>query len=122
MSDKPSDLIDRHISELKDWRGPLASKLRKAIKQAGPGLQEEWKWGTPVFTSNGNVVALGVFKESVKLNFFKGASLPDPHGLFNGGLDAKTSRSIDLGKGDAIDDAALKELVRAAVAANAKKR
>ena len=96
--------------------------LRAVIRKADSSLQEEWKWGTPVFTSNGNVVAIGAFKDSVKLNFFKGASLPDPHRLFNGGLDAKTSRSIDFGKGDAVDERALRELVAAAVAANAKKR
>jgi hypothetical protein len=114
--------IDQHIAALGDWRGELMAKLRKTINAADAGLHEEWKWDTPVFVANGNVVALGAFKDSVKVNFFKGASLADPHHLFNGGLDAKASRSIDLVKGAKVDDAALKELVRAAVAANAKKR
>ena len=118
---KPSDQIDEHIAQLKDWRGDLMTKLRKIINQSDPSLKEEWKWGTPVWASNGNVVAIGAFKESVKLNFFKGASLPDPHHLFNGGLDAKASRSIDFGKGDRVDEGGLKELVRAAVAQNARR-
>ena len=122
MSGDASALIDKHIAGLGDWRGELMAKLRKTINSASPDLKEEWKWGIPVFSSNGNVCALGAFKESVKVNFFKGASLPDPKHLFNGGLEAKTSRSIDLQRGDRIDDAALKVLVRAAVAANNKQR
>ena len=122
MSGDASALIDKHIAGLGDWRGELMAQLRKTINSASPDLKEEWKWGIPVFSSNGNVCALGAFKESVKVNFFKGASLPDPKHLFNGGLEAKTSRSIDLQRGDRIDDAALKELVRAAVAANNKQR
>jgi hypothetical protein len=96
-------------------------RLRTVINQAEPSLAEDWKWGTPVWTSKGNVCAIGAFKVSVKLNFFKGASLPDPHGLFNGGLDAKASRSIDLVEGDPINEPALQELIRAAVAYNAAK-
>src|SRR5205823_9685344 len=107
---------------LGDWRGETLAKVHKVILPGEWSLAEEWKWDTPVFSSNGNVVAIGVFKESLKINFFKGASLPDPHHLFNGGLDAKTSRSIDLKKGDAVNEAALKELVRAAVARNGGKR
>ena len=121
MRMKPSDQIDQHIGQLSDWRGDLMTKLRAIINQADAGLQEGWKWGTPVWTSNGNVVAIGAFKESVKLNFFKGASLPDPHRLFNGGLDAKASRSIDFVQGDRIDEKALTELVRAAVAENSRR-
>ena len=116
-----SKKIDQHIAGLGDWRGELMARLRKTITSADPSLQEEWKWETPVFVANGNVVALGAFKEAVKVNFFKGASLPDPQHLFNGGLEAKASRSIDLGKGANVNDAALKELVRAAVAANKKR-
>jgi hypothetical protein len=116
-----SRLIDQHIAKYADWRGDVMAKLRAIIKKADPGLQEEWKWDTPVFTSNGNVCAIGAFKESVKLNFFKGASLPDPDHLFNGGLDAKASRSIDFGKGDQIKQEPLQELVRAAAAKNAGK-
>ncbi len=99
----------------------MTSRLRSVIQEADPSLKEEVKWGTAVFTSNGNVVAIGEFKDAVKLNFFKGASLPDPKHLFNGGLDAKTSRSIDFKAGDKVDEAGIKQLVRPAVAANAKK-
>jgi hypothetical protein len=117
-----SKKIDQHIAGLGDWRGALMARLRKTITSADPGLQEEWKWDTPVFVANGNVVALGAFKDAVKVNFFKGAGLADPRHLFNGGLEAKASRSIDLGKGAKVDETALRDLVRAAVAANAKKR
>lgn len=121
MTAGASARIDQHIKGLGDWRGNLMARLRNVIRRADPSLEEEWKWDTPVFTSNGNVCALGAFKDSIKVNFFKGASLPDPKHLFNGGLDAKASRSIDLHKGDRLDEPAFKELVRAAVAANAKR-
>lgn len=121
MSQAPSELIDRHIAGMKDWRGELMARLRVLINEADPTLKEDWKWDTPVWISNGNVCAIGAFKESVKLNFFKGASLPDPKGVFNGGLDAKASRSIDMQEGDQVDAPALQELVRAAVALNAKR-
>lgn len=114
-----SEQISKHIAELADWRGKLLARLRKVILAAAPGLTEEWKWGTPVWTHKGNVVAVGAFKDHLKINFFKGASLPDPHGLFNAGLDAKATRAIDLHEGDKINEAALKELIRAAVALNA---
>ena len=117
-----SKLIDQHIAGLTDWRGDLMARLRTIINKAEPSLKEEWKWDTPVFASNGNVCAMGAFKESVKVNFFKGASLPDPHHLFNGGLDAKASRSIDFAKGDRVNEKALQQLVRAAVAQNSGKR
>lgn len=110
--------IDEHIADLKDWRGDLMTQLRRLINKADPSLKEDWKWGTPTWTSNGNVCAIGAFKETVKLNFFKGAGLPDPHHLFNGGLDAKTSRSIDFKQGERIQSEALTNLIRAAVAAN----
>jgi hypothetical protein len=122
LTEEPSDLIDKQIAELADWRGDLMARLRTVINQAEPGLKEDWKWSTPVWTSKGNVCAIGAFKESVKLNFFNGASLPDPQGLFNGGLDAKASRSIDLVEGDPVNEPALQELIRAAVAHNAAKR
>jgi hypothetical protein len=113
-----SQTITNYIAELADWRGKLLARLRKLILAADPNLAEEWKWGTPVWSLKGNVVAVGAFKNYLKINFFKGASLPDPHGLFNAGLDAKAMRSIDLYEGDKINEAALKELVRAAVALN----
>lgn len=91
------------------------AELRKLINEAEPNLKEDWKWGTPVWTHKGNVVSLGAFKEHVKINFFKGASLDDPNGLFNAGLDAKATRSIDLGENAPIDEQALRDLIRAAV-------
>jgi hypothetical protein len=111
----PSQHIDKHIKELTDWRGTLLARLRKLILEAAPELTEEWKWDTPVWSYKGNVVAGGAFKDHIKLNFFKGASLKDAHGLFNAGLDAKATRGIDFHEGDEIDESALKELVREAV-------
>ena len=113
-----SQHIDNHIKELTDWRGKMLARLRKLILEASPDLTEEWKWDTPVWSYKGNVVAGGVFKDHVKLNFFKGASLEDPKGLFNAGLDAKATRAIDFSKADEIDESALKDLIRAAVAHN----
>src|SRR5712692_8825415 len=104
----PSEQIDKQIADLPDWRGQTMAHLRAIINGADPNLKEEWKWGTPVWADKGNVVALGAFKEHVKINFFKGAFLEDPQGLFNGGLDAKQTRSIDLSEGDAVDEQALK--------------
>jgi hypothetical protein len=116
-----SEQITKHISELGDWRGKQLARLRKLVLAAAPELVEEWKWDTPVWSHNGNVVAAGAFQDHVKLNFFKGASLQDPHKLFNAGLEAKASRGIDLHEGDTINEAALKELVQSAVALNSSK-
>jgi hypothetical protein len=110
-----SQQIDNYINELTDWRGKMVARLRRLIREAAPDLTEEWKWDTPVWSYKGNVVAAGVFKDHVKLNFFKGASLDDPQGLFNAGMDAKATRAIDLAEGQEINESALKELVRAAV-------
>ena len=119
---EPNDRVTAHITnyivELADWRGKLLARLRKLILAADPDIVEEWKWGTPVWSHKGNVVAVGAFQDHVKVNFFKGASLPDPHGLFNAGLEAKATRAIDLHEGDKLNEPALKELVRAAVAYN----
>jgi len=112
----PSEQIDKQIADLSDWRGTTMTRLRNLINEADPNLKEDWKWDTAVWTSKGNVLALGAFKDHLKINFFKGASLDDPKGLFNAGLDAKASRSIDLYEGDSIDEQALKELLRAAAA------
>jgi hypothetical protein len=112
----PSEHITSHIDSLADWRGPLLTRLRRLIGAAGPGLVEEWKWSTPVWSGRGNVVAVGAFQDHVKINFFKGAALADPKGLFNAGLEAKATRAIDLHEGDRLDEAAFKDLVRAAVA------
>lgn len=114
----PSEIISDYIASLPDWRGNLLAQLRKTILEAAPDLVEEWKWDTPVFSHKGNVVATGVFKDHVKLNFFKGASLKDPKKLFNAGLEAKATRGIDLFEGDKVDVSALKELIRAAVEFN----
>ena len=114
----PSQQINRYIQELGDWRGEMVARLRKLVLEAEPNLTEEWKWDTPVWSHKGNVVAAGVFKDHVKLNFFKGASLNDPNGLFNAGLDAKATRAIDMAEGEAINEKALKDLVRMAVAYN----
>jgi hypothetical protein len=109
---------DEMIAGLGDWRGETLARLRGLIKAADPRLKEDWKWNTPVWTYKGNVCALGAFKDHVKVNFFKGAHLSDPRGLFNAGLEAKDSRSIDLHEGAAIDEAALQELIRAAATNN----
>ena len=112
----PSKLIDKQIASLGDWRGKTFTKLRKMIHDANPGVAEEWKWNTAVFTHEGLVLALGAFKGSVKMNFFQGASLPDPHKIFNAGLEAKKTRAVDFHENDKIDEPALKDLVRSAVA------
>jgi len=111
--------IDNYIKELADWRGKWIAQFRSLILKTAPEVTEEWKWGVPVWSYKGNVVAGGVFKDHVKLNFFKGASLKDPKRLFNAGLDAKATRAIDIIEGQEIDQAALKDLIRAAVAFNA---
>jgi hypothetical protein len=114
-----SERIDGRIAELGDWRGELIARLRAIVRAADPQIVEEWKWDTPVWSRKGMVCAAGAFKGAVKLNFFKGASLPDPDGLFNAGLDAKATRAIDFLEGDAFDEAALTRLVKAAIARNA---
>ncbi len=116
----PSDRITAYIDQLGDWRGKLLARLRTLIGAASPDLVEDWKWNTPVWSCDGNVLAAGAFQDHVKLNFFKGASLKDPRGLFNAGLEAKASRAIDLHQGDRLDEAALTALVREAVALNQK--
>ena len=114
----PAQHIDRAINDLPDWRGKWLARLRKLIHEASPEITEDWKWDTPVFAHKGNVVAIGAFKDHIKLNFFKGAALADPKKLFNSGLEAKASRSIDLSEDSKIDETALKDLIRAAVALN----
>jgi hypothetical protein len=115
---KPSELIDKQIAELTDWRGKTIAKLRKIIHDSDSGITEEWKWETAVYSHDGLVVAVGAFKGNVKMNFFQGASLPDPHKLFNAGLDAKKTRAIDFHENEKINEPALKDLIRAAVARN----
>lgn len=113
--------ISKHINGLVDWRGKMMARLRRLIRGGGPELVEEWKWNTPVWSHNGGVVAVGAFKDHVKINFFKGAALTDPQHLFNAGLDAKVSRSIDISEGDRLDEAAFKALLKAAIALNSEK-
>jgi hypothetical protein len=115
---KASKLITNMIAELDDWRGKLLARLRKLILEGAPDLTEEWKWNTAVWTSNGLVCAAGAFKDHVKLNFFKGASLKDPKRLFNAGLDAKATRAIDFFEHDMVNEPVLKALIREAVAYN----
>lgn len=115
-----SELIDNRISELGDWRGKMFARIRKLVHEAAPDIVEEWKWDTPVWTHNGNVLAVGAFQDHVKINFFYGALLED-HRLFNAGLEAKTTRAIDLYENDNIDEASLKNLIRSAVELNSTK-
>lgn len=114
----PSERIDQHIAELTDWRGHLIARLRTLVLEADPDITEEWKWETPVWSHRGLVCSVGAFKQTVKMNFFQGAFLEDPHALFNAGLDAKKTRAIDFHEGDDVDESALKALIRVAVAHN----
>ena len=114
----PSQHIASYIAGLTDWRGERLARLRQIVLDAQPGMVEDWKWETPVWSYNGNVLAVAAFKDHVKINFFKGAALDDPHALFNAGLEAKTSRSIDLTESDKINENDLKDLIRSAAALN----
>ena len=102
----PSERIDQQIAELTDWRGHMVARLRTLIHEADSEITEEWKWETAVWSHKGLVCAVGTFKEAVKMNFFQGAFLEDPHKLFNAGLDAKKTRAIDFHEGDAVDESA----------------
>ncbi len=118
-AESPSDLIDARIEELGDWRGEMLARIRALIKEADPEVTEEWKWrGTPVWSHNGILCTGETYKNVVKTTFAKGASLKDPAGLFNSSLEGNTRRAIDFHEGDRIDEAALKALIRAAVALN----
>jgi len=121
-----SALIDEKIKELGDWRGKTLAKVREIIHEADPEVVEEWKWakatspGTPVWSHGGIVCTGETYKNLVKMTFAKGAALKDPAGLFNSSLDGNVRRAIDIHEGDKIDEAALKDLIRAAVALNLK--
>jgi hypothetical protein len=127
-NDEPdaSELIDKRIAELSDWRGRTLSKVRGILREADPDIVEEWKWvkrtnpGTPVWSHNGGICTGESYKHVVKLTFFKGAALTDPSGLFNSSLDGNVRRAIDIKEDDQIDEGALKDLVREAVALNLK--
>ncbi len=114
----PSKFIDQQIADLTDWRGKTMAKLRKIIHDADAGITEEWKWNTAVWSHDGVVVAVSAFKGNVKMNFFQGAGLPDPHKLFNAGLEAKKTRAIDFHEGDKLNEPALRDLIRAAITQN----
>lgn len=118
----PNDRITLYIQELVGWRGEKLAWLRKLVLEVDPSIVEEWKWETPVWSHNGNVLAFGVFKDHVKINFFKGALLDDPQGLFNAGLDAKKTRAIDINEGETISETSLSDLIRRAVEINTVKR
>ena len=113
-----SALIDARIKELGDWRGVTLARVRAIIKQADPKVVEEWKWNVPVWSDAGIICTGETYKKAVKLTFAKGASLPDPSGVFNSSLEGNTRRAIDIHEGDKVDEKALKALVRAAVALN----
>lgn len=114
----PSQQIDAQIASFHDWRGPVMAALRSLVLKADPTLVETWKWGTGVWTSNGMVCAISAFRDHVKINFFKGAQLSDPHHIFNNGLESKQHRSLDLFEGDDIPASAITTFVRSAVALN----
>jgi hypothetical protein len=119
-------LIDEKVRELGDWRGQALGKVRGIIKEADPGIVEEWKWvkptnpGVPVWSHNGGICTGETYKNVVKLTFFKGAALSDPSGLFNSSLEGKVRRAIDIKADDKINEKALKNLIREAVALNSK--
>lgn len=113
-----SQRIEARIAALDDWRGPMLAQLRGVILAAVPGVVEEWKWNNPVWSCHGLICTGEAYKQVVKLTFAKGASLPDPAHLFNASLDGKVRRAIDVRAGDAVNQAALADLVRAAADAN----
>ena len=116
----PSELIDKRVAELGDWRGAALSRMRELIKEAAPGVVEEWKWmGTPVWSRDGIICTGETYKSIVKLTFAKGASLKDPAKLFNSSLDGNARRAIDIHEGEVVEAAPFKALVRDAVALNA---
>jgi hypothetical protein len=117
--ESPSRLIDARINQLGDWRGEMLSRVRALIRQAAPGVVEEWKWrGVPVWYHDGMICTGETYKSVVKLTFAKGASLKDPAGLFNCSLEGNTRRAIDIHQGEEIDADAFKQLIRDAVALN----
>lgn len=118
----PSTLIDARIKELGDWRGKTLSRVRALIKEADPDVVETWKWrGVPVWEHDGIICTGETYKSAVKLTFAKGAALKDPARLFNASLEGNTRRAIDIHEGDKLNEAALKALIRAAVALNESK-
>ena len=123
-NESPAEQIDARIAELDDWRGATLARVRELIKQADPGVVEEWKWrkatspGVPVWSHDGGICTGETYKSVVKLTFFKGASLEDPAGLFNSSLDGNVRRAIDIREDEQIDEPAFVALIRAAVSLN----
>jgi len=115
-----SGLIDEKIQELRDWRGKTLAKVRDLIHQADPEILEEWKWGTPVWSHDGIICTGEVYKGAVKLTFAKGAQVKDPSRLFNSSLEGNVRRAIDIHEGEQINEAALKNLIRAAALLNVR--
>ena len=114
-----SELIDQRITALADWRGETLCRVRELIHEAAPDVVEEWKWmGTPVWSQDGIVCTGEAYQDKIKLTFLKGASLPDPSGLFNASLDGNARRAIDIHQGEQVDVAAFKALIQAAIAHN----
>jgi hypothetical protein len=119
MADSPSELIDARIAELDDWRGETLARVRAIVKAADPEVEETWKWrGVPIWEHSGIICTGETYKQAVKMTFAKGASLDDPSGLFNSSLEGNVRRAIDIHEGDDIDEDALKDLIRSAVALN----
>jgi hypothetical protein len=118
-AESASAYIDAKINQLGDWRGQMLAKVRGIIHEADPEIVEEWKWmGTPIFSHGGIICTGETYKNAVKMTFARGAALEDPSGLFNSSLDGNVRRAIDIHEGDKVDEAALKDLIRAAVALN----
>jgi hypothetical protein len=117
-TESAAGLIDARIRELGDWRGETLARLRALIKEADPGVVEEWKWSNPVWSHDGLICTGESYKKVVKMTFAKGAALSDPAGLFNSSLDGNVRRAIDVHEGETLNEAALKALIRAAVALN----
>ena len=117
----PAQRIEGRIAELGDWRGETLAHMRGLIRDADPAVVEEWKWNVPVWSHDGIICTGEVYKAAVKLTFAKGASLPDPKGLFNSSLEGNTRRALDIRQGEAVDAAAFKALIQAAVAQNTAK-
>ena len=128
MAESASEQIDARIRDLDDWRGETLARIRRIVREADPDVVEEWKWakasspGTPVWSHDGIICTGETYKSVVKMTFAKGASLDDPSGVFNSSLEGKVRRAIDFHEGDKIDEEALKEIIRSAVALNTSSR
>jgi len=116
----PAECIDSRIGEYPDWRGEILAQVRAIILKTDPGIVEEWKWNVPVWSKSGIICTGEVYKKAVKLTFAKGASLPDPDGIFTSSLDGKVRRAIDYAEGEKVKVTALKAMVRAAIKHNAE--